>query len=438
MRVRIGADGKPPAPFTHPVQPQPEAVGTCSKCGGNTHADDFTSWTKETGTVQKRTYRCMQHGHRCPTNTVILGQDGQEEGAVAKPKTVNCTQTLEWCEAQKAAMLAKHLAYRDVAKDAAISQSALAQGLTMKMSLSVETQARVEQAIASADPAVALKVRKERDCRKPKKTQLPASLQVSPEKVNAWAAQAEKELQDQVMSNLAAQESIDPSAVITCDYAKPMDGLIPPLVTPEGQVKAYPHDDDSGTQTAGVILNVTTPRFTPEVLDSLLHAGIITLKEAAEMAEKEKDKLPVGSPERRLLALYNNYYDLVQRQKAVEARVQSVAEKSEATDTDLDAWQARVVQLEDRLTETYDHLTEQIAGLQPPAVVDDAVDGDWRIITARPADGLDFWLEEQKRNQVLSPDELVTSLSRYSDSQLAALVAAATARREMLKAMEAA
>lgn len=362
MRVRIGADGKPPAPFTHPVQPLPEAAGTCSKCGGNTHADDFTSWTKETGTVQKRTYRCMQHGHRCPTHTVILGQDGQEEGAVAKPKTVNCTQTLEWCETQKAAMLAKHLAYRDVAKDAAISQSALAQGLTMKMSLSVETQARVEKAIAGADPAVALKVRKERDSRKPKPkaTALPASLQVSPEKVNAWAAQAEKELQEQVMSNLAAQEGLPADATVTWSE-------VPPLVTPEGQVKAYPHDDGSGTQTAGVVLNVTTPRFTPDVLDSLLHAGVITLKEAAEMAEKEKEKLPVGSPERRLLALYNNYYDLVQRQKAVEARA-----------------------------------------------------------------------EEQQRNQALSPDELVTSLSRYSDSQLAALVAAATARREMLKAMEAA
>lgn len=433
MRVRIGADGKPPAPFTHPVQPLPEAAGTCSKCGGNTHADDFTSWTKETGTVQKRTYRCMQHGHRCPTHTVILGQDGQEEGAVAKPKTVNCTQTMEWCEAQKAAMLAKHLAYRDVAKDAAISQSALAQGLTMKMSLSVETQARVEKAIAGADPAVALKVRKERDSRKPKPkaTALPASLQVSPEKVNAWAAEMEKENLEQVMSNLAAQDALPAGATVT-----------------------WSEDPNEAVVDAAVRADIPPPR------------GYESWKQF-----KESGGRPVScscdTGERAL----NLLVEVQQLQKAVEARVQSISERAEerytamaqghqihedrlcsvesefggklaTLETDVDCMETqlgkRFTDLEERLTTTFDHLTEQIAGLQPPAVVDDAVEGDWRIITTRPADGLDFWMEEQRRNQAPSPDELVTSLSRYSDSQLAALVAAATARREMLKAMEAA
>lgn len=110
----------------------------------------------------------------------------------------------------------------------------------------------------------------------------------------------------------------------------------------------------------------------------------------------------------------------------------------------------RIDDLEDRLTQTYDHLTESMANMQPLVVSPQLEPQGFApgSVFAEPSplaglrtstideDSLKWWIDE--RDQPLTPDKLVKELSLYSDSQLAAMVAAAAARREMFKALEAA
>lgn len=404
--------------FTRPDLPAPEVVGKCGKCGGGTRAEEYDSWSGGQY-ARKRTYRCIQHGTRCPAHTVIVGQEGQEEKTMAK--TVTCTQTQAWCDETKAAMLAKHLAYKDVARDAAISCSALAQGLTLRMSLAEDTQARIMAAIAKADPVEALAARTKAASRKPKaaKAQLPGSLQGPPsEKVTAWAAEMEKETQDRLMSNLKAREALPPDAVVTWSEEQPRPGLL--------QTEMLEHNAENLSAALG------TGAVRPPVcrcLKPALEAGglcpecLAREKQAKDLFQLFDTKLE-NLTECRFRALADNHNDLEQRHSALETRVQGVAERTQDRLNELcDQHRAGMAALEDRLAQNYDHLTESMANMQPLVVTPPPETSNWTFCYPPTGPSL---------------DEVVNALSKYTDAQLASMVAAAAARREMLKAMEAA
>lgn len=309
--VEIDETGKKRSPFTHKDQPAPAVVGKCAKCGGGLRAEEFDSWTKEQGLVRKRVYRCIQRAHHCPAVMVTIGQDGQEEVAMAKRVGMTFAQTREWCEKTKEALKAKHLAYKDVAKAAAISQSALAQGLNMHLSLCADTQARIEAAIAGSDPAQAEKVRKERASRKPKVEPSPGSV-----------------------------------------------GGAQPLL--------------------------------PFQLGPL--------------------QFQVGDHENRIF-------------KLEEARQEMLHEQEQ-----VDADNARRFQeIEDRITESHNHLSEQMAGLPLVAApIEPDTTFHWNYLgTVLPATRI-------------HPEDLLGALVRLTPDQVTALVTAATAKRDFLKALEAA
>lgn len=434
IRLPVNELGQRRPSFTHPDVPPPVAVGKCSKCQGNTRAEDYTSYTKEHGLRNMRTYRCIQHGTRCPSETVVVGEDNQE-AIVAKNKagSTPCIQTREWCDAQKAAIVKKHLAYRDVAKAAAVSASALAQGLNMHMSLSEATQGRIEQAIAGADPAVAQKVRKERASRKPK-----GYVDLAPASISAEAVG--RALKAVVTAGMGDTVASPASETICYDVEPPKTGFIPPA-----KANDEPFHHSAVNAIGNALGDIKVPPF-EETLDSLVRFGSITEEEAGKMADEETERLPVGSIERRLMGMASSYYDLVQRQKAVEVRVQSVAERAEERftamaqghqlhenrlqrlDEDHARLESEVSTLDTSLSADIYRIETSLAGMQPLVVdaptQEDRGDWSWRVVEATPP--------------APTPDELVSALSGYSDSQMAALMTAATARREMLKAMEAA
>lgn len=460
IKLSVDESGKRKPRFSYPDAPAHVPAGKCEKCGGNTRAEEFRNWTAAEGHTVKRIFRCIVHGHRCPTNTVTVGQESQKEETMAKTKSggLICKQTLPWCLAMKAAITEKHLAYKDVAKDAAISNSSLAQGLNMHMSLSPETQARIEAAVAAADPVQSVKARNMAQMRKAKakKTELqkafdaelPASLQVS-ETMGKMADAMAKETQETILRNLEAQAEQEPDAVVTWSEEQPRPGLL--------QTEMLEVNPDNLEAALGLPTGTGRAEVTPEtppleeVYAELVRVGCATPAEAGDMLDKEAEKQPLGSVERRLLASAGNYYDLVQRHKALECRVQDLAERAEerftafaqghqlhedrlgrmelsqveaasdAEDQDI-ANAKRFQDLDDRLTESHNHLSEQIADQPAP-------------VARAPFDGLDEWLED---NWWRRADRMVQELSVYTDSQLQALVTAATARRDLLKSLEAA
>lgn len=385
--------------FVYPEVPKAIPVGTCNKCGGSTRAEEFQSWTKLEGLTKKRVFRCIQHGHRCPSVTITVGQ---EDESMAKPKVI--AQTPEWCARMKAACVKKHIRYQDLGVACGLSESTLAQSLNMHITLSESAQKAVEQAIEDYIDVPVTRKKAPAKAKPKSETQkafepLPASLQVS-ESIGKMADAMAKETQETILRNLEAQEALPPGATVTWGEDPPNPGLIQP-------------------SEELVIVDVTGP--IEEVYAELVRVGCATPAEAGDMLDKEAEKQPLGSVERRLLASAGNYYDLVQRHKALECRVQGVAERAEERINFLiDEQAAAAVNLEDRFVE----LTEHMANLQP-LVVGQRQEQD---------DALTYWIDERP----LTPDRMVQELSAYTDSQLQALVTAATARRDLLKAMEAA
>jgi len=408
--VPIDENGKKRSPFTHQDQPKPAVVGKCARCGGGLRAEDYTSWTEKTGHVHKRIYRCVQSAWKCPSITVTIGPDGQEEETMAKRPGMTFSQTPEWCDRTKEAMKAKHLAYKDVAKAAAISQSALAQGLTMRMSLCVDTQERIEKAIAAANPEQAQKTRKERASRKPK---------------------------------------VEPSPVVESKEALPAAGLTPP---PPGYdaVDHYRGKQRVGAKQKRVFLTEKCPveiqaameKAVKRVLDDdgqpvevrsvgpgELHEGEFNPPKPTEWSGPLIDRVNAicERAEERYKAFSDGHQLHENRLGYLElARVEMLHEQEQ-----VDADNARRFQeLEDRITESHNHLSEQMAGLPlvaaplAPEPVRDMV-FNWNY------EGLTF------PNRV-APEDLLSELAKMTPEQVTALVAAATARREFFKTLEAA
>lgn len=454
ISLPIDESGRKKAPFTRPDVPTDAPREVCRTCGGPARTEDVKCWTKALGDHRKRFFSCVNKV-RCPKRFEYIDlTDEQKEEVMAKARTL--AQTPEWCEKIKAGCLEKHIKYQDLGRLSGLSEACLKQALNQHCTLSAESQKRVEDALAAYVPGMAIqngpRVKPPRKTQAKSATQkafesLPASLQVS-ESMGKMVDAMAQETQETILRNLEAQEAVPPGATVTWGEEQPKPGLIQP-------------------SEELVIIDVTGPTTFLEKPTGL-PTGTGKASDAPDPSEslerrtriKGLDAIPasldIAAPGTlsQLSVMQFQFQDLVQRQRALECRVQSLAERAEERftafaqghqlhedrlgrmdDEQLElqteqeqqdaANEKRFQDLEDRITSTYDHLTEQIGKLQPWVVPPPPETSNWTWSYCPP----------------LTPpslDEVVDALSKYSDSQLAALVTAATARRDLLKAMEAA
>lgn len=422
--LQVGATGKRPGPFTHPDQPKPIPVGKCGECGGNTRAEDFTSWMATTGHVHKRIYRCIRNPWKCPTVTETINEE------TPMPKAIIISQTPEWCSKIKGAAKRKSLRYAQLGEMIGVTEDAIRSYLNRKTDMPDKLQESLAYAIGKH---VSEYVGEKLAC----------NLRLAIQDLNkamgvdrlrsamceSGANVTHKMIEDAVAGKAQAETALNAVEIGLMFLEKyPPPGVF------------------TGTTQCRGVLN---PELPPAIVsaDSVLgKAADHIIACAREDAEAYVAMLQVQPGPDGLgfeTEMEERMRDLEQRHKALECKVAGVAERAEERITglagELSNLNYRVDELDlgqsqarKHVDATYERLTEHMANLQPLVIGQ----------RAEHEDVLDEWLATRPAIHVhkerLEPEALLAQLAYLTEAQVQALVTAAAARRNFFKALEAA